>query len=131
MLAPSKTVDAKQYILKRLDETCRACHLDDMSEIQWSDGQMLHRCATLAERGDPSGWREFITHINSNRDVANGFIRLFEDLGWAKHSCDDEVRQLAFPKDAPLIDEETSQDLFRTSTRSWNLSRNRCLNGPV
>ena len=92
-------MDARTAILKRLDAICSERNLNDVGEIRWIDGQMLRSCAIRTQRGDPNGWHAFIEHLRENPEVAWGFYRIFEELGWAAYSVDDDRHV--------LIDDET------------------------
>lgn len=83
-------MDAKVAILKRLDMICRERNLDDVGEIQWNDGQVVRSCTIRAQRGDPGGWHSFIEHLRENPSVAWGFYRIFEELGWAAYSIEED-----------------------------------------
>lgn len=105
-------MNTQQLILERLDETCRSLDLDDLGDIQWNDAQLLRKCALRAKLGDPTGWREFLAHVNANRRVAWGFINMFENLGWAKYSKEKKRTELALPQDYPQIDDDTKEALI-------------------
>ena len=105
-------MDTKQIILERLDNVCRSLDLDDVGDIQWDDGQLLRRCAIRAQRGDPSGWREFIAHLHLHHDVAIGFIRVFERLGWAAYSIENDCMELTLPDDFATLDDATKKELI-------------------
>ena len=83
-----------------------------MGDIQWDDGQLLRKCAIRAQRGDPSGWREFIAHLHSHRNVACGFIRVFEELGWTAYSIENDCMELTLPVDLPPLDDTTKRELI-------------------
>jgi len=104
-------MDTQHLILKRLDEICRQLDLDDVGEIQWDDGQLVRKCAILAQRGDPSGWRDFMSYVNSHRNVACGFIRIFENLGWTQYSVEDDCTKLTLPEMFAPIDDATQREL--------------------
>lgn len=105
-------MDTKLIILKRLDEICRGNRLNDLGEIQWSDGQLLRSCTIRAERGDPNGWRSFIEHLQAHRDVAWGFRRILEELGWAAYSVEHDRLLLTLPNDFPALTESVAAQLL-------------------
>ena len=113
-------MDTKALILKRLDETCRSLNLNDTSDLQWEDGQLIRNCAIRAERGDPSGWIEFASHLESDRDVARGVAKLFEELGWARFSTDDERTDLTLPSNDLPVDDQTKRELIALLNPGWN-----------
>ncbi|MHB8901753.1 MAG: hypothetical protein ACYC6Y_23605 [Thermoguttaceae bacterium] len=114
-------MDTKQLILERLDETCRSLDLDDLGDIRWNDAQVLRKCAIRAERGDLSGWDEFLAHVNAHRRVACGFIRMFENLGWAEYSIENECMELTLPQEYPPIDDGTKEDLIAFLNPSFEI----------
>ncbi len=114
-------MDIKSLILERLNETCRSLDLDDMGDVQWDDGQVIRKCAIRAQRGDPSGWDDFITHVKSNRDVSYGIIRMFRDFGWAKYSIENDRMELTLPKDYPPIENETTRELISLLNPDWEI----------
>jgi hypothetical protein len=102
----------QRLILERLDDICRSLDLDsDFGEIRWDDGQLVRKCAIRAQRGDPIGWRVFMTHVNSHRDIACGFIRIFERIGWAKYSVEEKCMQLTLPPEFAQIDDAVEAQL--------------------
>ena len=105
-------METQRHILDRLSAICRSLDLDDLGEIQWADGQMIRKCAILAQRGDPSGWRDFLLHIQSHRKTAMGFTRLFESLGWAHYSIESDRLILTLPKEFVPIDDATHDELL-------------------
>jgi len=106
-------MDTKLIILKRLEEICRGSDLNDVGEIRWNDGQLLRSCTIRAERGDPNGWQTFIEHLQGQRDVAWGFRRVFEDLGWATYSPEHDRLLLTLPDDLPALAESVAEQLVR------------------
>ena len=68
--------------------------------------------AIRAQRGDPSGWREFIAHLHLHHDVAIGFIRVFERLGWAAYSIENDCMELTLPDDFATLDDATKKELI-------------------
>ena len=104
-------MDTQRLILERLNDTCGSLDLDDVGEIRWDDGQLVRKCAIRAQRGDPSGWRDFMSHVSTHPDVACGFIRIFENLGWAHYSVEEDCLKLTLPLGFPPIDDATEKEL--------------------
>ena len=100
-----------RLILERLDEICRSLDLGDVGELRWEDAQMVRKCAIRAQRGDPSGWRDFMSHLSTHPDAACAFLRIFEDLGWAEYSVEDDCRKLTLPQELAVIDDVAREDL--------------------
>lgn len=73
----------KLALLQQLDQFCRNSQLNDVGEIKWSDGQLVRSCTIRAERGDPAGWHTFLSHLQSNSNVAYGIRCAFLKLGLA------------------------------------------------
>ena len=102
-------MNTKLIILQRLDEICRNADLDDRGDIQWEDGQVIRACSIRAERGDPSGWQTFVQHLRANPDVACGFYRIFEELGWATYSFEQYRLILSLPEELSLSPADMSE----------------------
>lgn len=96
-------MDAKLLILEGLDEICRSRDLDDLGDIQWDDGQLLRQSTVRAQRGDPHGWKEFLSHLRANRRVASGFMSIFEELGWATYAVEEDGLVLTLPEEFPAL----------------------------
>ena len=104
-------MDTKLRILQQLDEICRALDLDDLGDIQWGDAQLLRKCTIRADRGDPTAWHDFIAHLSQHREVAYGFTRILEDLGWAACSVEMDRLELTLPSDFLPLDDATHAQL--------------------
>lgn len=118
-------MDTQRLILEQLDHTCRSLHLEDVGEIRWDDGQLVRKCANRAQRGDPSGWRDFMAHVSTHPDVACGFIRIFKNLGWAHCSVDEDCMKLTLPPEFPPIDEATEKELTFFLNPSFKIADER------
>jgi hypothetical protein len=124
-VAPIKPMDIRQLILERLDETCRSVDLDDIGDMQWNDAQLLRKCAIRAKRGDLSGWAEFLAHIKAYRRVAHGLVRVFQNLGWAEYSFENQCLELTLPHDYPPIDDHTKEELIELLSPSFEIEDER------
>lgn len=105
-------METKRQILERLAEICSSRGLDDTGEIQWEDGKRVRSCAIRAQRGDPTGWQDFISHVTTNRNVGQGFIRILENLGWARYSVEDDCMKLTLPAEFKPVDDATEKELI-------------------
>ena len=118
-------MDTQRLILERLDDTCGSLDLDDIGEIRWDDGQLVRKCAIRAQRGDPSGWHDFMSHVSTHRDVACGFIRIFENLGWAHYSVEEDCMKLTLPSEFASIDDATEKELTFFLNPSFEIADER------
>jgi hypothetical protein len=114
-------MDIRQFILERLDEACRSLDLDDLGDIKWNDAQLLRKCAIRVQRGDLSGWAEFLAHMKAHRRVAHGIICVFNDLGWAKYSFENQCLELTLPHDCPPIDDDMEENLIELLSLSFEI----------
>ena len=73
-------VITKLALLQQLDNFCRKSQLNDVGDIQWSDGQVVRYSTIRTERGDPDGWHTFLSHLQSNCNFANGIRCAFLNL---------------------------------------------------
>ncbi len=107
-------MEIHQLLLKRLDDHCRSLDLGSTRDIQWSDGQLIRRCAMLAERSDPAAGVIFCPHVNirTNRNLSFAFIRIFEELGWATYSIAEDCLKLTLPCEFGAIDVATEREVI-------------------
>ena len=107
-------MDTTVLILERLSESCRSLDPIDfvIGDVTWDDAQLVRKCAIRAQRGDPTGWRDFISHVNTHRAVACGLIRMFESLGWADYSVEKDCMELTLPGDFPPLERKAKEDLI-------------------
>lgn len=75
-----RLADGQQTFLRRLHDQLQGQQLDDLGDITWSDAQFVRACLLRCERGDLSGWKEFLSRLRSHAPFAI-FI-----LGWGEES---------------------------------------------
>jgi hypothetical protein len=102
-------VITKLALLQKLDQFCRNRHLNDVGEIQWADGQLVRSCTIRSERGDPQGWYALLSHLQTNREVANGFRCAFLKLGLATISFSDDSLSFQLSESLALSNQETNE----------------------
>jgi hypothetical protein len=107
-------MNTKSLILEQLSESCRSLNRIDLliGDVKWDDVQLIRKCGIRAHRGDPMGWQDFITHLKTHHAVACGFIRIFEELGWADYSIETGRMELTLPPELSGLDAASRNDLI-------------------
>jgi hypothetical protein len=62
-------MDARLYILTKIDDACRQMRLDDFTRPTWTEGQLFRSSRLRLERGDASGWRDSLGRLDLDRKL--------------------------------------------------------------